>query len=77
MGGQRKSKINLEKQTKLSANIRKKFIFYVILGKLKPTAYYKSTFCYPEIHFPMLKCSAHPFCFIQVFVPSLHCGPTK
>ena len=32
----------------------KKFIFYVIIGKLKPTAYYKSTFCYPKIHFPML-----------------------
>ena len=35
MGGQRKSKINPGKQTKLSANIRKKIIFYVILGKLK------------------------------------------
>ena len=77
MGGQRKSKINLGNRPIYLQISEKNFIFYVILGKLKPTGYYKSTFCYPEIHFPMLKCSAHPFCFIQVFVPSLQCCPTK
>lgn len=79
MGGQRKSKINPGKQTKLSANIRKKN--YILCdsweAQIKPTAYNKSIFCYLEIHFPTLKCSAHPFCFILVFVSSLHCGPTK